>query len=245
MHKTVKIFLASSNELSADRKAFEDFLYQKSKLWLKQKEIFLELVNWEDFLDRVSKSRLQDEYNGAIKSCDIFVMLFHTKVGKYTNEEFETAIEHFKAHDKPDIFTYVKDVSSGAITELSLKTFLDKLDSLGHFPTHYDSEAQLLLHFSQQLDRLYGNETGAPVPPAPLLENSVREVKLKPKSELISLVNQYDFFAVFEELNLHFKKENLMLNGLIFEFTSQPNSFNAMLFANRIKTFISQYYNPQ
>ena len=36
-------------------------------------------------------------------------MLFFTKVGQYTEEEFEAAIGQFKATNKPFIFTYFKD----------------------------------------------------------------------------------------------------------------------------------------
>jgi hypothetical protein len=85
-----KLFLASSAELREDRKEFEIFVNRKNKDWL-DKGIFLDLVVWEDFLDAVSKTRLQDEYNKAIRECDLFVMLFFTKVGQYTEEEFETA----------------------------------------------------------------------------------------------------------------------------------------------------------
>jgi hypothetical protein len=48
--------------------------------------VFLDLVIWEDFLDAMSQTRLQDEYNRAIRDCDLFVMLFSTRVGKYTEE---------------------------------------------------------------------------------------------------------------------------------------------------------------
>jgi hypothetical protein len=88
--QTKKIFLASSAELKADREQFELAVNRKNKEWIKQ-GIFLELIVWEDFLDAVSKTRLQDEYNKTIRECDIFVMLFWTKVGLYTAEEFETA----------------------------------------------------------------------------------------------------------------------------------------------------------
>src|ERR1700754_127663 len=104
----VKIFLASSAELEKDRNGFEIFINRKNKE-LFDKKIFLELIIWEDFLDAVSKTRLQDEYNKAIAGCDIFLMLFFTKVGKYTEEEFENAFKEFKASNKPFIFTYFKD----------------------------------------------------------------------------------------------------------------------------------------
>ncbi len=80
--KIIKIFLASSSELKGDREQFEIFINRKNKEYIR-KGIFLELVMWENFLDAMSPTRLQDEYNKAIASCDIFVSLFHTKVGQY------------------------------------------------------------------------------------------------------------------------------------------------------------------
>ena len=109
--QTKKIFLASSSELKEDRREFEIFINRKNKDW-HDKGVFLHLEVWEDFLDAMSQTRLQDEYNMAIRECDIFVMLFWTKVGKYTEEEFETASGHFKATNRPFIFTYFKNASA-------------------------------------------------------------------------------------------------------------------------------------
>ncbi|MGH8508926.1 MAG: GUN4 domain-containing protein, partial [Gammaproteobacteria bacterium] len=86
MTQTKKIFLASSAELKGDRDQFEIFIGRKNKDWVDQ-GVFIELIVWEDFLDAVSKTGLQNEYNNAIRECDIFVMLFCTKVGQYTEEE--------------------------------------------------------------------------------------------------------------------------------------------------------------
>ena len=76
----------------------------------------------------MSQTRLQNEYNQRIRQCDLFVMLFFTKVGKYTAEEFETAFGQFKATNKPFIFTYFKDadISTGSLNLddlISLKSF--------------------------------------------------------------------------------------------------------------------------
>lgn len=152
--QTKKIFLASSRELKADRDEFEIFVHRKNKDWV-AKGVFLELVMWEDFLDTVSQTRLQDEYNREIKRCDLFVMLFHTKVGMYTAEEFATAFGQFKATHKPFIFTYFKD--NGAATEASVTDFKNKLNALGHFYTRYDNVDALKLHFTGQLDKLVAN----------------------------------------------------------------------------------------
>ena len=95
MQKTIKIALASSSELEGDRKDFRIFISEKNEL-LVEHGILLKLVIWENFIDAMSKTRLQDEYNKAMQEADIFVMLFFSKVGKYTLEEFESAFGHFQ-----------------------------------------------------------------------------------------------------------------------------------------------------
>src|SRR5258708_32402824 len=143
MNTKIKIFLASSFELEEDRRHFEILIDRKNKPWV-DRGMFLDLVIWEDFLDALSKTRLQDEYNKAIKDCDIFVMLFCTKVGKYTEEEFETAFGQFKDTDKPVIFTYFKDAKISTATTSAIKddlktlcAFQKKLQKLNHFQTVY------------------------------------------------------------------------------------------------------------
>lgn len=155
---TKKIFLASSSELKDDRDEFEIFINRKNKEW-KGRGVFLELVIWEDFLNAVSTTRSQDEYDKAIRQCDIFVMLFHTKVGKYTEEEFDTALAQFRATNKPLIFTYFKDVQPSTASAnqddlMSLWAFQKKLKAVGHFQTAYQNADALKLHFNQQLERL-------------------------------------------------------------------------------------------
>lgn len=154
----VRIFLASSSELSEDRLAFERLVNRKNKLW-HDRGVFLELQMWEDFLDVVSKTRLQDEYNAVIRECDLFVMLFWSKVGRYTLEEFEAAVGQFKATEKPFILVYFKTAprpeGGGSDTDRqSLDAFEDRLETLGHYKTAYHSVDRLALHFSEQLDKL-------------------------------------------------------------------------------------------
>lgn len=156
--KTVKIFLASSSELEDDRKEFEIFINRKNKEYVKA-GVFLELVIWEDFLDAMSATRLQDEYNKAVKECDIFVMLFWTKVGKYTREEFETAFGQFRETKKPRIYTYFKGepVDPGKLSREdsnSLHDFQDKLKELDHFRTRYKNIEDLKYQFGEQLVKL-------------------------------------------------------------------------------------------
>jgi hypothetical protein len=154
----IKVFLASSSELRDDRVSFEIFVNRRNKEWVGH-GVFLELVQWEDFLDVFSKTRLQDEYNAEIRACDLFVMLFWTKVGPYTEEEFEAAVGQFKATDKPFILVYFKDAprAEGAGSDAdrtSLERFQSRLQALGHYKTVYDNVDRLTAHFGAQLDKL-------------------------------------------------------------------------------------------
>jgi hypothetical protein len=160
-----KIFLASSSELKDDRQAFQDFINHRNNNWI-EKGIFLKVVAWEDFFDAMSRTRLQDQYNREIRDCDLFVMLFWTKVGPYTNEEFETAFGQFKETERPFVFTYFKTTpisldEQGRRNDIdSLFKFQDKLRALGHFQTKYGNVDDLKLQLSQQLDRLYDSGFG-------------------------------------------------------------------------------------
>jgi len=154
----IKIFLASSAELKTDRDQFEIFINRKNKDWV-NKGAHLELVIWEDFLDCISKTRLQDEYDKAIHECDIFILLFSTKVGKYTEEEFQTAYDLFLETGNPKIYTYCKEQinnqdSPDPQDQKSVINFQKKLQELGHFQTNCQNTQDFLLHFTQQLDKL-------------------------------------------------------------------------------------------
>jgi hypothetical protein len=86
-------------------------------------------------------------------------VLFFTKVGPYTEEEFETAFGQFQATRKPFIFTYFKDapISTGGANEddlMSLFAFKKKLKALGHFFTVYKNVDELKFKFNGQLDKL-------------------------------------------------------------------------------------------
>lgn len=156
--RVIKIFLASSSELAADRDAF-DLHFRQLNDELLQDGLVLQIVRWERFLDAMSATRLQDEYNAKARACDVFVSLFFRKTGIHTEDEFNHAYGQFKASGKPRVFTYFKDaaISTGSLDEeevISLLTFKKKLKALGHYPSHYTSAADLHLQFRDQLSRL-------------------------------------------------------------------------------------------
>ncbi len=164
--KTLKIFIACSSELKEDREQFRQFISLENERLVKQ-NIFLEIVQWEHFLDAMSDSRLQNEYNKAIRESDIVLCLFFTKAGKYTAEEFDTAYQVFKETGKPLIWTYFKNapINYDLITEeiSTLLAFKKKVSDLGHFPTHYGNISELKYQFRNQLDKVLA-KLGAPNP---------------------------------------------------------------------------------
>lgn len=156
--KRIKIYLASSMELKEDREKFRNFIRSKNREYLKQ-NIYLELLTWENLPSHMSLTRLQDEYNKVIINCDIFVSLFGTFVGQYTEEEFMKAFENFITNEKPFIYTYFKNslvniskISADKIASLS--NFKHKLNDLGHLYDVYDNFEQLESHFDKQLHYL-------------------------------------------------------------------------------------------
>lgn len=172
--KVIKIFIASSSELREDRDQFQLFIGQENDRLLTN-DIRLKLVHWENFLDAISNTRLQDEYNLAIKNCDIVLCLFFTKVGKYTAEEFDTAYQHFKDTQKPKIWTYFKNapLNTGSITEEinTLLQFKKKIGSLGHFYTEYTNIDNLINKFRNQLDKFLNEIEGERYAEVPELIN--------------------------------------------------------------------------
>ncbi len=151
--KRIKIFLASSIELKSEREQFEIEIYRKCKAWFEQ-QVFLHLEIWEDLSAFFSKTRSQDEYNATIKDCDIFVLLVYTKLGGYSEEEFETAVGAFKTTNKPFILTYFKNCDQA---ETSVTAFKNQLQQLEHFYCPYADFNDLWKQFNKELDRLLLN----------------------------------------------------------------------------------------
>ncbi|HEX8278170.1 MAG TPA: hypothetical protein VF540_05720, partial [Segetibacter sp.] len=146
------------------RDAFRTFISLENDR-LSEQGVYLKIVQWENFLDAISDTRLQDEYNKALRECDIALCLFFTKVGKYTAEEFDTAYQVFRETGKPKIWTYFKhaDINIGSLTEeiTTLFNFRKKIGDLGHFSTSYTNIDNLINQFRSQLDKVVPQMAGA------------------------------------------------------------------------------------
>jgi hypothetical protein len=154
---TINIFIASSAELKQDRDDFREFISVLNDRG-HEKGIYLKLIEWEYFLDSVSQTAKQDDYNAALKKSQIVICLFYTKAGKYTQQEFDTALQQFKETGSPLIYTYFKagapESDPNDVQALDLAKFKKRLGDLKHFYTVYKSIDDLKNQFRNQLDIL-------------------------------------------------------------------------------------------
>jgi len=159
--KAYRIFLASSYELKEDREQFEIFIGRQNNL-LKDKNVYLQTVLWEDIGAEVYPTHKQDHYNKELKTCDVFVMLYWSKVGKYTHVEFEMALAQFRYTEyHPKIFVYRKTALVPATQtdgdKQSLTTFNGRLSEIGYFDVPYDDQVELTKRFGDELDKLFNS----------------------------------------------------------------------------------------
>ena len=149
--KSIKIFLASSEELTDDRNAFGNLVRRLDRIY-ESRGIRIELVEWEDLDAAYNIRRKQDEYNDKIKASDMFLAIFHTKAGKKTIEEFDVATEEFRKHASPKVYVYCKDIQPGEQETAELKEFKRKLfEEMGHYWSRYNNRDSMQLHFVMQL----------------------------------------------------------------------------------------------
>lgn len=151
-NKTIKIFIASSDELVNDRNAFGNLVRRLDKIY-EQKGIRIELFEWEDYDAAYNDRRKQDEYNDQVRACDMFLALFHIKAGKYTIEEFDVATEEFHRTGKtPKRYVYCRDLKSEEQESIELQEFKKHLfNELGHYWCRYNNHESMQLHFVMQL----------------------------------------------------------------------------------------------
>ena len=149
--KTIKIFLASSEELDYDRMAFGNLVRRLDDMYEKR-GIRIKLFEWEDYDSAYNDRRKQDEYNEYVCQSDIFLALFHKKAGQFTIEEFDKASEQFKATASPKVYTYCKDLKPGEEESPELKEFKERLfNEMGHYWCRYDNRESLQFQFVMQL----------------------------------------------------------------------------------------------
>jgi len=157
--KTIKVFLASSEELEQDRRNF-GYLVDELNSHYSKRGVKIELLMWERFDSAYNGKRKQDEYNEQIITCDIFIALFYKKAGLYTREEIDCALDEFKKTKRPKIFFYMKNLEKGEQETPDLIKFEeDYFHSLHHYPCRYSSYEGMKSLFMQELENFIYDES--------------------------------------------------------------------------------------
>ena len=145
--KTIKIFLASSDELADERDAFGNLIRRLNDIYIRQ-GIHVQLLRWEDMDPCYNNCRKQDEYNAWIRESQIFVALFRTKAGQYTLEELDVASEENRKREEPKLMIYCQTLQPGELETKELTEFKQRLDKeLGHFWGNYPTADKLHFDF--------------------------------------------------------------------------------------------------
>ena len=140
--KTIKIFLASSEELESDRIAFINLIRKLNKTYEKR-GVSLELIDGDDF-------DVAD--NEEVRASDMFLALFQKEAGKFVIEEFDVAKEEFKKKSLPKAYVYCKDINEGDSESKELTEFKERLiNEMGHYWSRYANEDSMQLQFVLQL----------------------------------------------------------------------------------------------
>ena len=152
--RTIKIFLASSDELRQERIAFGNLVRQLDNIYMKR-GIHIHLDVWEE-LDAAFhfRKRKQDEYDEKVRQSDIFVAMFYTRAGQYTLEELDVAIDENSRRDMPTILIYCRDLQPGDVETAELTEFKHRLEyELEHFSSRYATTDKMHLDFVMWLQR--------------------------------------------------------------------------------------------
>ena len=149
--KTIKVFIASSEELHLERLEFTDMIMQLNKA-LKPRGTEIEPVKWEYLDASMNAERKQTEYNIALKECELCLVMYWTKFGEYTEEELTTAWEGLKAGENPrKLYVYFKEPGDAS---QELKDFKESfVTRYGHFYCKFENIDTLRLNFLLQFEQ--------------------------------------------------------------------------------------------
>lgn len=162
-----KIFLASGAELVEERDAVE-LVIQRKNGELIAKDLFFEVVRWEQLRQDFGKARAQERYSEEISKCDIVIVLFYKRVGKYTKEEFDIAYNLFKSGRNPrHLYVYFKRwmVPSDKIDDdiLDVSKIRNEISTKEQIFINFETKSELQYSVTQQIDlltRIFENEVG-------------------------------------------------------------------------------------
>ncbi len=149
--KYFRIFLASSNEMSEDRKEFGNFIRQLDMIY-SERGIKIKVFEWEDQDAPITNRRTQDSYNDEVRKSDMFIAMFYKKAGKYTIEEFNVAMAEYIKEGYPRVYVFCKTLKEGEKEEPELREFKERLNEehKEKFWISFNNQDDFQLRFVQQ-----------------------------------------------------------------------------------------------
>jgi hypothetical protein len=168
--KEYQVFIASPGDLDQERDIVRNVCDQlNGDILVRSHRITFNAVGWQDVIP--DAGRPQEIINRLVKDCDIFVCLFHKRLGtpsgkeeSGTLEEFLLAYESWKELKKPHILFYFKDVQISSagdlkdpqllkVFELKEKIEKDRLLLFGAFATPEDFRKKLTEHMKRWIKK--------------------------------------------------------------------------------------------
>lgn len=150
--KKIKIFLASSEELKQERLELADFVEHLNHT-LEKVGLQVQLVKWEYLDSSMGVQHKQDDYNDALKDCEMCIVIYWTRFGMYTKTELDTAYNRLKEGANPQkLYVYFKNEDEKNSLTPELKEFRDSFPKeYGHFENRFSNidtlKSQFLLQF--------------------------------------------------------------------------------------------------
>lgn len=148
---TLKIFLASSEELKYERLLIAELVTKLNYIWYED-GVSIRLVKWEYLDSSMSIQHKQEDYNDELRQCDACIVLFWKKCGLYTKQEFDTACQLLNSDSNlVQLGVLFKECSE--ITD-ELQCFKDSIDiSYSELCYTFTHDEQLQVLFIKQLLR--------------------------------------------------------------------------------------------
>ena len=123
--QTIKLFLASSDELAHERLVFSRIALELGAQ-LRERGLRIDLVKWEYLDSSMGPLHKQEEYNRELATCDMVFVLFWRRFGEYTEEEFRMALGGMRNRQRPrKVIVMFKN--DGSEVEGRLASFRDSL----------------------------------------------------------------------------------------------------------------------
>ena len=205
--KTIKIFLASSEELKPERLLIAELITKLNYIWAEY-DISIRLVKWEYLDSSMGTQHKQEDYNDYLRQCDMCVVMYWTKFGMYTEIELETAYQLLNS-DSCLKHMYVIFKEGGNMTD-GLKSFRNKYETEHpELCNSFQIESQLKELIVQQIILCVQRRSEA--------ENKLLEKKMRKVQKLLTVTEENE--PEYEEYlyELQETKESLATNESVVD----------------------------